>query len=38
MREEVVFQANAPVTVALAYADGLPVQGRFGGADHVYPN
>lgn len=30
MREKVVFQANAPVTVALAYADGLPVQGRFG--------
>ena len=30
MREKVVFQTNAPVTVALAYADGLPVQGRFG--------
>ena len=30
MREKVAFQTNAPVTVALAYTDGLQVQGRFG--------
>ena len=30
MRERIAFQANVPVTVALAYADGLPVEGRFG--------
>ena len=30
MREKIAFQTNAPVTVALAYADGLPVEGRFG--------
>src|SRR5215475_3589521 len=30
MREKVAFQTNVPVTVALAYADGLRVEGRFG--------
>jgi hypothetical protein len=30
MKERVVFEANVPVTAALAYADGLKVQGRFG--------
>lgn len=30
MREKIAFQTNAPVTVALAYADGLQVEGRFG--------
>ena len=30
MRERITFQTNVPVTVALAYADGLPVEGRFG--------
>ena len=30
MRERIAFQANVPVTVALAYADGLQVEGRFG--------
>ena len=30
MREKIAFQTNAPVTVALAYADGLQVAGRFG--------
>jgi hypothetical protein len=30
MRERIAFQTNAPVTVALAYADGLQVEGRFG--------
>src|SRR5215831_14286590 len=30
MRERIAFQTNVPVTVALAYADGLQVQGRFG--------
>ena len=30
MREKIAFQTNVPVTVALAYADGLPVEGRFG--------
>jgi len=30
MREIIAFQTNVPVTVALAYADGLQVEGRFG--------
>jgi hypothetical protein len=30
MRERIAFQTNVPVTVALAYADGLQVEGRFG--------
>ena len=30
MRERIAFHTNVPVTVALAYADGLPVEGRFG--------
>ncbi len=30
MRERIAFQANVPVTAALAYADGLQVEGRFG--------
>src|SRR5262252_6764894 len=30
MREKVAFQTNVPVTVALAYADGVQVEGRFG--------
>jgi hypothetical protein len=30
MRERIAFQTNVPVNVALAYADGLPVEGRFG--------
>ena len=30
MKDRVVFEANVPVTVTLAYADGLKVQGRFG--------
>lgn len=30
MKERVVFEANVPVTAALAYSDGLKVQGRFG--------
>jgi len=30
MRERIAFQTNVPVTVALAYADGLEVEGRFG--------
>jgi hypothetical protein len=30
MRETIAFQTNVPVSVALAYADGLQVQGRFG--------
>ena len=30
MRERIGFQTNVPVTVALAYADGLQVEGRFG--------
>jgi len=29
MREKVAFQTNVPVTVALAYADGVQVEGRF---------
>jgi len=30
MRERIAFQANVPVTAALAYADGLQVEGLFG--------
>lgn|SRR5262245_34619095 len=30
MKERVVFQVNVPVTAALAYADGIKVQGRYG--------
>ena len=30
MRERIAFQTNVPVTVALAYADGLHVEGLFG--------
>ena len=30
MKERVVFQINVPVTAALAYADGLRVEGRYG--------
>ena len=30
MREKIAFQTNVPVTVALAYADGVQVEGRFG--------
>ena len=30
MGERIAVQTNVPVTVALAYADGLPVEGRFG--------
>jgi hypothetical protein len=30
MRERIAFQTNVPVSVALAYADGVPVEGRFG--------
>jgi hypothetical protein len=30
MKERVGFEANVPMTAALAYADGLKVQGRFG--------
>ncbi|HVO64233.1 MAG TPA: hypothetical protein VMT53_25155 [Terriglobales bacterium] len=30
MKERVVFEANVPVAVTLAYPDGLKVQGRFG--------
>jgi hypothetical protein len=30
MRDRIAFQTNVPVTVALAYADGLQVEGRFG--------
>ena len=30
MRERIAFQTNVPVTIALAYADGLQVEGRFG--------
>jgi hypothetical protein len=30
MREKIAFQTNVPVTVALAYADGVQVGGRFG--------
>jgi hypothetical protein len=30
MKERVMFEANVPVTAALAYSDGLRVRGRFG--------
>jgi hypothetical protein len=30
MKERVVFQINVPVTAALAYADGIKVEGRYG--------
>lgn len=30
MKERIVFQTNVPVTAALAYADGMKVEGRFG--------
>ena len=30
MRERIAFQTNVPMTVALAYPDGLQVEGRFG--------
>jgi hypothetical protein len=30
MRERIAFQTNVPATVALAYPDGLQVEGRFG--------
>jgi hypothetical protein len=30
MKEKVVFQTNVPVTAALAYADGIKVEGRYG--------
>ena len=30
MRERIAFQTNVPVTVALAYVDGLQLEGRFG--------
>jgi hypothetical protein len=30
MREKIAFQTNVPVTVALAYADSIQVEGRFG--------
>jgi hypothetical protein len=30
MKERVVFEINVPVTAALAYADGLKVEGRYG--------
>ncbi len=30
MKERVVFQTNVPVTAALAYADGIKVEGRYG--------
>jgi hypothetical protein len=30
MKETVVFQTNVPVTAALAYADGINVEGRYG--------
>jgi len=30
MKDRVVFQTNVPVTAALAYADGMNVEGRFG--------
>src|SRR5215469_12309695 len=29
MREKIAFQTNVPVSVALAYADGVQVEGRF---------
>jgi hypothetical protein len=30
MKERIVFQTNVPVTVALAYPDGMKVEGRYG--------
>jgi hypothetical protein len=30
MKEKVVFQTNVPVTAALAYPDGMKVEGRYG--------
>ena len=30
MKEKVVFQTNVPMTAALAYSDGLKVEGRYG--------
>ena len=30
MREKIAFQTNVPVSVALAYPDGIQVEGRFG--------
>ena len=30
MKERVAFQTNVPVTVALAYPDGIQVEGRYG--------
>ncbi len=30
MREKVIFPTNVPVTVTLAFQDGLDVEGRFG--------
>ena len=30
MRKKIAFQTNVPMTVALAYPDGLQVEGRFG--------
>ena len=30
MKEKVVFQTNVPVTAALAYSDGLKVEGSYG--------
>jgi hypothetical protein len=30
MKERVVFQTNAPATAALAYSDGLKIEGRYG--------
>jgi hypothetical protein len=29
MKDRVVFQTNVPKTVALAYQDGIQVEGRF---------
>jgi hypothetical protein len=30
MKERVAFQTNVPVTVALAYPDGIQIEGRYG--------
>jgi len=30
MKDRIVFQTNVPVTAALAYPDGIKVEGRFG--------
>jgi hypothetical protein len=30
MRDRIAFQTNVPVSVALAYPDGIQVEGRFG--------